>query len=82
MEICFAPSDVLLNSWRATRSCATKTGLTAPWLSTHKITKSAYPCFVLTPVKKNPGLSCGTQKAQVSPCLEAGSPEQQEEIRL
>lgn len=50
--------------------------------SLHKVTKSAYPCFVLTPVKKNTRLSCGTQKAQVSPCLEAGSPEQQEEIRL
>lgn len=51
--------------------------------SLHKITKSAYPCFVLTPVgKKTTRLSCGTQKSQVSPYLEAGSPEQQEEIRL
>lgn len=49
----FSPSDVLLNSWPATWSCATKTGHTASaWLRTHKITKSAYPCFVLTPVEK------------------------------
>lgn len=75
MEICCAPSGVLANSWPATTGCTVKTSL-------HKITKSAYPCFVLTPVKKNTRLSCGTQKAQVSPCLEAGSPEQQEEIRL
>lgn len=76
MEICCAPSDVLLNSWPDTMSCTVKTSL-------HKITKPAYPCFVLTPVKKKyVRLSCGTQKSQVSLCLEADSPEQQEEIRL
>lgn len=61
-----------------------KTSCTASaWLRTCKITKSAYPCFVLTPVgEENTRLSCGTQKAQASPCLEAGSPEQRDKIRL
>lgn len=57
-------------------SCTVKTSL-------HKITKPAYPCFNTCEKKYiYIRLSCGTQKSQVSLCLEAGSPEQQEEIRL